>query len=148
MGLCKKSNEKNNNAESEIIEEKKSTTQKKSKIEKVETAVIETPDFDEILKQESKIIEAENNTVESVFADEKKDFETQKVDFENMSYVSSQLLKNFVDKHPLFFQSVLQKLFSKDGANFLFLDFENRNIYIEKNYFAKTVKSFFNYDGN
>ena len=89
---------------------------------------ITIPNFEQLLEQEVKNVE-------------------EKRYFEDISYFSPEMIKIFADKNPLFFKSVLEKLFSKNATNFLFLDFEKRNIYIEKNYFAKTVKTFFDYNG-
>ena len=137
--------------ESKIIEEKNLAaeqiiTNEENKISEKKEAPIE-----EIKNEEPKIQKVENNIIKPVILDQKKDSEIKNKNednnFKDIDYVSNELLRAYADKYPLFFQSVLQKLFSKDSANFLFLDFEKRNIYVEKNYFARTVKSFFDYNG-
>jgi len=95
---------------------------------------ISIPNFEQILNQEA---ENKLNIVEN----------QNTIDFENINYFSAEMFRPYADRNPYFFQAILKKLFSKNAANFLFLDFEKRNIYIEKNYFAKTVKTFFDYNG-
>jgi|GEM_PF-1929223 len=96
--------------ESKIIEEKNLAAEQ---IITKEEAPVE-----EIKNEEPKIQKVENNIIKPVILDQKKDSKikdkNEDNNFKDIDYVSNELLRAYADKYPLFFQAVLQKLFSRN----------------------------------
>lgn len=88
------------------------------------------------------IMESVKSDADPFFAPEE---EPEKIDefFSTPSlfeYGEMERFVSFVACGENFREKVLEKIFSKDGIGFVFANFVDRQVYIEKNYFARTVR--------